>query len=121
MPCVTGSAYEMYQPVLCLGQVDDLERSPNQAAALERADAVQRRHEADVLLGGEVLVQAEQLRHVRDLASRPTAELHRVLTQHPDLATGPAERAGEHADGRRLPRAAGTDEAEDAARLHVQR
>ncbi len=109
------------QPKACNPRVHHQERVSDAAAATEGADAVEGGDEADVLLGREVLVQAEQLRHVRDTAAGTTRELHRVLAEDLDLTRRPAQRSGQHADRGRLARSARPDDAEDRARGDIER
>jgi hypothetical protein len=109
------------QPMTHVPQVDDLERAPDEPSTLERSDAVQGGHESDVLLGRQILVQAEQLRHVRDPAPCMAAEGHRILAEDPDLAGRTRQRPTQHPDRGRLPGAARPDDAQDRSGRHVER
>ena len=73
----------------------------------------QRRDEVDVLAGGQVRIQREQLGHVADLLARPAPEPARVLAEDADRAARRGEGAGEHPDDGRLAGARRADHAED--------
>ena len=76
--------------------------------------------EADVLAGGEVVVEREELRHVAD------ERLHRlglrggIVAEHARLAGRRFEQAEQHADGRRLARAVRSEPAVDFPRADVE-
>ncbi len=112
-PALHATGQVAREPMPRVGQLHHLERVSDEGAPLERADAIQCRDEADVLLRREVLVQAEQLRHVGDPAARRAAEPPRILAEDADLAVGAAEGAGQHADGRGLARPARPDDPQD--------
>ena len=67
-------------------QVDELEHLADPAPAAPQQHPEQARDEVDVLAGGEVRVQREQLGHVADPLAGPAAEAARVLAEDPDLA-----------------------------------
>ena len=101
-------------------EIHDIEGATDQCTPLEWTDAVQRRHEADILLGRQVLVQAEQLRHVRYSSTRSPAEFHGIFTQNANLARSAPERAGQHPDRGRLAGTTRPDHAQDGPRDDVQ-
>jgi len=71
--------------------------------------------EADVLVDGEVLIEAEPLRHVAEMLLGVLRVGHHVDAVDNDSATVRRHYAGQHAHRCRLSGAIGTDETEDLA------
>src|SRR5690606_37134280 len=76
--------------------------------------------EEEVLLDGEVLIEAELLRHVADAPLDELGLGGDVVADDAAAAAGGVEQAAEHADGRELARAVGAKHAEDLPATHLE-
>ena len=85
------------------------------------AQAVEPRDEFQVLAHRQVLIQAEALRHVADLALDLVGVAADVVAEAGALAAIGRQQAAEHADGGGLAGAVGAEEAVDRAALHLHR
>src|SRR5207245_8179532 len=79
--------------------------------------AEHRRREGEVLGRGEVVVQAQALRHVPD---PPPGAARRRLAEEPYLAARGAQQAEQQPDQGGLPGAVRPEEADHLARVHLQ-
>src|SRR6185437_599712 len=84
-------------------------------------DAIEPRHELQILAHREVLIQREALRHVADLALDLVGIAPDVIAEAGTLAAIRRQQSAEHADGRGLAAAVGPEEAVDRAALHLHR
>src|SRR5262249_37609383 len=71
--------------------------------------------EREVLVAGQLVVEAELLRHVADQPPHVASPVERVAAQHRDAPARGAQEAAEHADERGLPGAVRAEEPEDRA------
>ncbi len=85
------------------------------------AQAVEPRDEFEVLAHREILIQAEALRHVADLALDLVGVAADVVAEAGALAAVRRQQAAQHADGGGLAGAVGPEEAVDRAALHLHR
>ncbi len=97
------------------GHAQDLGLAPAQIRAREPIDLAV---EADVLAGGQVLVEREKLRHVAHVCLHGLGLGGRVVAQHATAACARLEQAQQHADGRRLAGTIGAQPAVDFAAAH---
>src|SRR5690606_13238509 len=72
----------------------------------------------EVLAHGEILEQRELLRHVADALSQRLGLARDRQAEHLDLALARREQAAQHADGGRLARSIGPEEAVDMPAWH---
>src|SRR5258705_3737415 len=84
-------------------------------------DLVHARHEVEVLLDGEVLVEAELLRHVAHRALDAPGVLRDVVAEHDAMTLVGREEPADHADGGGLAAAVGAEEAIDRALRDLHR
>ena len=86
-----------------------------------RLEIVEAGDEEEILLDRQVLVEREPLRHVADLLLDAAALADDVIAEHGSLARVRSEKPADHADGRRLARAVGPEEADDLAGRDLER
>src|SRR4029450_4445535 len=84
-------------------------------------DPIEPRDKLQVLAHREILVEAEALRHVADVALDLVRLPANVVTEAGAAAFVGGEQAAQHADGRGLARAIGTEEAVDLPALDAHR
>src|SRR5690606_12868469 len=96
-----------------LTEARELEDGLDARAPAPARHAVDARVEVEVLLDGQVLVQAEALGHVADALLDALGLAHDVVPHDAAAAGGRVEDAAQHADGRRLARAVRPQHAED--------
>ena len=101
-----------------LPQPDHVEHLPQACADLRPRDPVQLGVEAQVLLGGEVVVESRVLEDQADVASHLGALGDDVEARHLGAAGGRPDQGAQHRDRRRLAGAVGTQEPEGLARRH---
>ena len=89
--------------------------SSRSRAASKRLHAVDLGEEGDVLVDGQVAVEAEALRQVADLAGDGAMLGDGIAAEHADAPGVGREQPAGQADGGRLARAVGTDQAEHLA------
>ena len=102
-----------------LPEPEALERLVDPAAAV--GQPVDSPDELEVLRDRQVLVEAEALRHVADLALDPRRLAQDVEAEARAAAAVGGEQAAEHADRRGLAAAVGPQEAVDLAPAHLER
>src|SRR4029078_1040118 len=85
------------------------------------AHAVHARHEVEVFLNRQILVQAEALRHVTDLALDQGGLREQVESEAASLARIRCQQSAEHADRGGLAAAVGTEKTEDLPALDADR
>ena len=104
-------------PASCSSRPFKPRRSIMSRAAPPRvAQAVEPRDELQVLAHRKVLIQAEALRHVADLALEPVGVAADVVAEAAPLAAVGRQQAAEHADGGGLAGTVGAEEAVDRCR-----
>jgi len=101
------------------GETEVLQRRVDELR--NRLQAIEPRHEFEVLGDRQVLVERELLRHVADFALDQQALAADVVAKHLTLALVGRQQAAHHADGGGLARAVGTKEADDLALRHAHR
>src|SRR6516164_7825463 len=77
------------------------------------AQLIDARDEVEILEDGEVLIEAETLRHIADLPADARRLAGDVETETGALAAIRRQQSAEHADGGRLAAAVGPEEAAD--------
>ena len=82
---------------------------------------VQFGEEGDVLVNGEIAVQAEALREVADLSRDGPVLAHGIVAEHAHLAAIGVQEAAHHADQGGLTRAVGTNQPEHVSTRHLER
>jgi hypothetical protein len=82
-------------------------------------EAVKPRDEFEILAHGQVLIQAETLGHVADLALDLVGVLQDVVAEAGALAAVGRQQAAEDADGRGLARTVRPEKAVNRAALHL--
>ena len=120
-----ASARRCFQPperragelALAVGEAQPLERLGHPLAA--PVHGVEAADEVEVLADREVLVEAEALGHVADLALDRPRLLDDVVAEAGAAARVGREQAAQHADGRGLAAAVGAEEAADLAALDL--
>src|SRR5262249_43199348 len=103
--------------------------APREADALDHRmrrrrrmwDPVEARHEFQILAYREILVEAEALGHVADVAFDLVRLRADVIAQAGAAALIGCEQPAQHADGRRLARPVGAEKAVDLPALHPHR
>ena len=100
------------------GSLADLQQAI--AAVLVVGDAVDLGKEGDVLVNAEVAVQREALRQVANHAGDLPVLPDGVVVHHADGAVVDMEEAAQRADGCRLTRSVGTDQAEHFAAIDAE-
>ena len=103
--------------VLAVGEAQPLERLGHPLAA--SVHGVDAGDEVEVLLDAEILVEAEALGHVADLALDRPRLLDDVVAEAGAAAPVGRQQAAQHADGRGLAAAVGAEEAADLAALDL--
>ncbi len=76
--------------------------------------------EVEILLHGQILVQAEFLRHVAERAAQRLDLLARIAVEHPNRSRGRQEEPGEDAHERRLAGAVRSDESRHHASADLE-
>src|SRR6185437_2216685 len=107
------------QLLLAAGQAKALDHLARGAACV--VDAIESRHELQILPHRKVLIQREALRHVADLALDLVGVATDVVAEAGALAAIRRQQAAEHADGRGLAAAVGPEKAVDRAALDLHR
>ena len=116
LPAAGQFAGELFLAALKADAVDHVARGP---AGI--GQAVEPRDEFEVLPHRKVLVQAEALRHVADLALDLVGVAADVVAETGALAAIRRQQAAQHADGRGLAGSVGAEEAVDRTALHLHR
>src|SRR5882672_10587176 len=124
-----ASATRCFQPpesvpgdlVAAASQPDLAQHLLDKGGADASRDAVQPGVEAQVLVHGEVLVQAEALGHVADALLDPLRLGGEVVAHHRPAAAAGVEDPAQHADGGRLAGAVRPQHSEDLAVVDAER
>ena len=96
-------------------------KSPEPSGAFGAGHVEEVGVEVEVLAHREVMVEAEELRHIGDLALGRLGILSDIGAEHPGSAARRREHARQHAQRRRLPGAVGPYEPEEFARGDLDR
>src|SRR5580700_9154487 len=95
------------------GEPDPLDRVGDALLALGEAKADQACGVAQIIGGGEVVVEADRVRQIADAALDRERFARRIKTEHAHLAAGDFRQAEQHQDGRGLARAVRAEETEN--------
>src|SRR5580704_15830803 len=95
------------------GKPDLLDRVGDALLALGEPKADQAGGVAQVIGGGEVIIEADRVGQIADAAFDRKRLARRIEAEHADFAAGDFRQAEQHQDGRRLTRAVGTEETEN--------
>ena len=97
------------------GKPDPLDRVGDALLALGEAKADQARGIAQIVGGGEIVIEADRVRQIADAALDRERLARRIEAEHAHFAAGDVGQAEHHQDGRRLARAVRAEETENLA------
>ena len=104
-----------------IGEPDMVERRPDPLLALAALDAHQPRGVAQVLGGGEIVVEADLVGQIADPALDRERLAHRIVAEHARLPARDVAQAEQHQDGGGLAGAVRTEQSENLAARHRKR
>ena len=100
---------------------DLVERGRDSLLAVHRLEADQPRRIAQIVGGGELIVEADRVGQIADAALDRERLARRIEPEHAHLAAGYFGQSEQHQDGGRLPRAIGPEQPEYFPALDAER